>query len=257
LVAGVRYDNYSDFGDTVNPRVALILETFDDLTTKILYGRAFRPPAFNELYNQNNPSNVGNENLDSETIQTIEFAADYQPLSNLKLRMNLFYYDIKDLIELVQDPGQTTQTSQNSKNQEGRGFELEAELLATRNLLLKGNLAYQDSEDKDTGDPVPDAPKWQAYLNAHWHFLPDWSLDGQYFWIAGRERAAGDIREDIKDNNIVNLTLRRTDIFQNWEVALAVRNLFDEDMREPSTPVITNDYPMEERSYWVELRFTY
>jgi outer membrane receptor protein involved in Fe transport len=257
LVAGVRYDNYSDFGDTVNPRVALIWKTFEDLTTKILYGRAFRPPAFNELYNQNNPSNNGNDNLEPETIQTIEFAADYQPLPNLKLRMNLFYYDIEDLIELVQDPGQITQTSQNSKNQEGQGFELEAELLATKNLLLKGNIAFQDSEDKDTGEPVPDAPEWQAYCNIHWTFMPEWSFNGQYHWIAGRERAVGDIREDIKDNHIVNATVRRTHIFQNWEVALAVRNLFNENLREPSPTVIPNDYPMEERSFWAELRFLF
>lgn len=257
LVAGIRYDEYSDFGDTINPRLALIWQTLEELTTKILYGRAFRPPAFNELYNQNNPSNIGNEDLEPETIQTIEFVADYQPSANLNLRTNLFYYEIEDLIELVQDPGQTTLTSQNSKNQEGHGFELEAELLATKNLLLKGNLAYQKSEDADSGETIHDAPRWQAYLNAHWRFLPDWSLDGQYFWIGGRERAAADFREDIKDNNLVNVTIRRNHIFRNWEFALAVRNLFDEDLREPGPSVILNDYPMEERSFWAEIRFRF
>lgn len=257
LVAGVRYDYYSDFGDTLNPRVALIWKTLADLTTKIMYGSAFRPPAFNELYGRNNPSALGNEELDPETIQTIEYVADYQPLNNLHLSLNLFYYEIDDLIELVRDPGQTSLTTQNSKNQEGRGFELEAVLLASEALLLKGNLAFQDSEDRDTGETIPDAPRWQAYFNAHWSFLPEWSLDGQYHWIAGRERAVGDIREDIKDNHIVNVTLRRTHIFQNWEAALAVRNLLNEDVREPSPSVIPNDYPLDERSFWAELRFCF
>lgn len=255
LVAGIRYDNYSDFGDTINPRVALVWETRDNLTTKILYGRAFRPPSFSELYAQNNPSNLGNKDLEPETIQTIEFVADYQPLPNLNFKLNLFHYDIEDLIELVPDPRQTTLTTQNSGNHEGKGFELEFQWLPIDSLLLKGNLAYQDSEDKDTGETVPDAPQWQAYLNAHWNFLPDWSIDGQYFWIAGLERAYGDIREDINNNDLVNLTLRRTNIFKNWELALAVRNLFNEDIREPSSPSIPNDYPMEERSLWAELRF--
>lgn len=44
LTAGVRYDDYSDFGSTVNPRVALVWDTSTDLTTKLLYGRAFRAP---------------------------------------------------------------------------------------------------------------------------------------------------------------------------------------------------------------------
>lgn len=81
-------------------------------------------------------------------------------------------------------------------------------------------------------------------------------MDGQYYLIAEMERAPGDIRDDIKDNDIVNLTLRRTNIGTYWEVALAVRNLLDENVREPSTEVIPNDYPMEKRSFWTELRFS-
>jgi len=255
LVAGIRYDNYSDFGNTFNPRIALVWQTRDDLTTKILYGTAFRPPSFTELYARNNPSNNGNEDLDPETIQTVEFVADYKPLSTLNLRMNLFYYEIKDLIELVQDPGQTTQTSQNSKDQKGQGFELEAMWLPVNNLVLKGNLAHQRSENSNTGEPIPDAPRWQAYMNAHWSFMPKWSLDAQYFWIAERKRAAGDLRGEVKDNDIVNMTLRRTNISRHWEAALAVRNIFDENVLEPGNTSIPGDYPMEERSFWAEVRF--
>ncbi|VAW67084.1 TonB-dependent receptor, partial [hydrothermal vent metagenome] len=38
LTSGVRYDNYSDFGDTTNPRLALVWQTRHDLSTKLLYG---------------------------------------------------------------------------------------------------------------------------------------------------------------------------------------------------------------------------
>ena len=48
LTAGVRYDNYSDFGSTINPRLALVWTTSQKLTTKFLYGQAFRAPAFAE-----------------------------------------------------------------------------------------------------------------------------------------------------------------------------------------------------------------
>jgi iron complex outermembrane receptor protein len=65
------------------------------------------------------------------------------------------------------------------------------------------------------------------------------------------------MREDIKDNHIVNATVRRTHLFQHWEVALTVRNIFNENLREPSPTVIPNDYPMEERSFWAELRFLF
>ncbi len=48
VTAGVRYDHYSDFGETVNPRIALVWETRYNLTTKLMYGQAFRPPTFAE-----------------------------------------------------------------------------------------------------------------------------------------------------------------------------------------------------------------
>ena len=70
LTAGVRYDHYSDFGDTVNPRLALVWDTANNLTTKLLYGRAFRAPSFAEQFNINNPIAIGNDNLDPEIINT-------------------------------------------------------------------------------------------------------------------------------------------------------------------------------------------
>ncbi len=254
LVGGVRYDHYSDFGGTINPRLALVWETSHELTSKLLYGRAFRPPSFNELYIQNNPANLGNPDLEPETLESYELAFDYQPRADLRTILNLFYYEVKDLIELVQDSGQTTLTTQNTKDQKGRGLEFEVDWRVTETFDLKGNFAYQRSKDAATGKVTPDAPETQFYVNAHWQFWPRWSIDGQYFWIGNRHRAEDDTRPDIEDYDTVNLTLRRKGIAKNWDVAFAVRNLFDTDIREPSQPVIPNDYPMEGRSVYGELR---
>ena len=72
LTAGIRHDRYSDFGSTTNPRLALVWDASLDLTAKLLYGRAFRAPSFNEEYGINNPVNRGNPNLMPETISTLE-----------------------------------------------------------------------------------------------------------------------------------------------------------------------------------------
>ncbi|MCU7842410.1 MAG: TonB-dependent receptor [Candidatus Thiodiazotropha sp. (ex Monitilora ramsayi)] len=254
LTLGARYDHYSDFGGTFNPRAALVWQTRHDLTTKLLYGRAFRAPSFSNMHAQNNPIGLGNPNLDPEVIDTLELALDYRPSPDLRMAANLFVYEIDGLIEFVPDPGGASATSQNSRDQKGQGVELEIDWETTRNLRLTGNLAWQDSEDKATGDPTPDAPGLQAYANAHWKFLPRWSVDGQWIWIGDRKRAAGDTRSDIDDYSTVNLTLRRKKLFDTIDLALAVRNLFDEDIREPSTTSIPEDYPMESRSVWLEVR---
>lgn len=252
ITGGMRYDQYSDFGNAVNPRAALVWETRYDLTSKFMYGRAFRAPSFNELYVQNNPANLGNANLDPETIDTYELAFDYQPSTRLRTCLNLFYYETQGLINQVTQG--TIVQSQNAYDTKGYGFEMEADWQITDDLRLNGNLARQRSKDKDSKNLIADAPGWQFSANAHWSFLDNWSLDGQYFWIADRHRAEGDTRDGIDDYGLVNLTLRRQQISQHWDVALAVRNLFDEDAREPAPQTITNDYPLESRVIWAEVK---
>lgn len=263
LTAGIRYDDYSDFGSTINPRAALVWETRYDLTTKLLYGRAFRAPNFSEQYVKNNPVGVGNEDLDPETIQTVELAFDYQPTVDLGLKLNLFHYEADDLIALT---GTTLpQVFNNFSEQEGNGFEIELNWQINEQLQVNSNFAYQHSKNKTTDNVVHDAPEMQFYLNPHWEFLPDWSLDGQYFWIGDRKRAQGDPRDEIDDYNLVNLTLRKKNIVQHLDVAVSIRNLFDEDAREPSPydstapegAFIPYDYPMEGRAIWGEVRFNF
>ncbi|MDH3328311.1 MAG: YfiR/HmsC family protein [Desulfobulbaceae bacterium] len=90
--------------------------------------------------------------------------------------------------------------------------ELEADWRITETLHAHGSFSYQHPKNKNNSETTPFAPEMVLYANLHWQFPPAWFLDGQYYWIAGRERAPADIRDDIKDNDIVNLTLRRTNI---------------------------------------------
>ena len=256
LTAGVRYDHYSDFGSTVNPRLALVWATARNLTTKFMYGRAFRAPSFGEEFSINNPVIQGNPDLDPETIDTVELAFDYRPGFNIRTGLSLFYYEIDDLIEFVPDAAPATgNTARNSRDQEGHGFELEAQWQPVPGIQLNANYAYQNSEDRDTGDRIADAPEQQFFFDARWHFQPDWLLDVGLNTVKGRKRAAGDTRKGIDDYTLVNLTLRRKRIGRHWQLAGSVRNLFDVDVREPSPAAIPDDYPRARRSVYAELRY--
>ncbi len=144
---------------------------------------------------------------------------------------------------------------QNLRDQEGYGFEAEVKAGITKNLSVTGNFSYQNSEDADTDETVPNAPGMQAYLNAHWIFLPDWSVDAYLHWVGDRNRLESDTRPDTDDYTMVGMTLRRKNIFRHWDLAISARNLFDEDIREPAPPPVVNDYPMEGRSFYGELRY--
>ena len=257
LIAGVRYDRFSDFGNTINPRVALVWQTRPDLTTRLLYGSAFRAPSFAEQFNVNNPVSLGNSNLDPETIDMLELGVDYRPIPTIRTALNVFGYRLDGQIAFVPDPGVSTRTAQNAKDQDGYGFEWEGEWAIRDTLSLRGNMAFQRSENRATNERVADVPGHQLYAATDWGFFPDWSLTPQVNWVADRVRARGDPREEIDDYATVDITLRGRRLFQHWELAASVRNLFDADAREPSTIGIPNDLPLSGRSVFVELRYNF
>ena len=258
LTTGVRFDHYSDFGETINPRVALVWATLHNLTTKFLYGRAFRAPSFSELLAVNNPVVLGNPGLSPETIDTFELAFDYRPVFDLQIGLNLFAYRANDLIEFVpDDPGAETSTAQNARDQRGHGFEVETIWDATESVRFRANYAWQRAQDRETNLRIPDAPGQQLYLSADWRFLPEWSFYPQVVWVGNRKRADGDLRSNIKDYTLVGMALRRQNILKNVDMALIARNLFDEDAREPSMGIIAGDYPLEGRQFWGEISYRF
>jgi outer membrane receptor for ferrienterochelin and colicins len=265
LTTGVRFDHYSDFGDTINPRLALVWDARHDVTTKFLYGRAFRAPSFAELFAINNPVVLGNPELDPEIINTLELAFDYRPTFDLRTGLNLFAYKVDDLIRFVPDPGATTTTAQNVGSQEGYGLELETEWKLTSDFILQGNYAFQNSEDTDTNTNAGNAPMNQIYLIGKWKFLPDWLFSTSILWVGDRHRVIEDPRPNIDDYTTVNLTLRKKNIIRGLSGALLVHNLFDEKAFEPSPTdpsvpsgsLVPGNYPLSGRYISGELQYRF
>lgn len=256
LTAGLRYDDYNDFGDTWNPRAALVWAARHDLTAKLLYGEAFRPPSFAEFRNQNNPVSLGNTDLDPEEIKTLELAFDYRPKDNLKLGLNLFKYEWKDIISFAPIGGGQAQ-AQNGDDQKGYGFEVEFDWKISRTLNLLGNFALQDSEDQATDRSSGNAPENQLYLRADWEFLPGWHMSPQWNLVMDRKRPHGDTRDDIEDYDMLDLTLRHKSYNNKWEFALSGRNILNKRAFESSNQSIAGGLPLARRAYWGEFRFNY
>jgi len=255
LTAGVRNDHYSDFGGTTNPRLALVWDTAYNLTSKLLYGQAFRPPSFSELYNINNPVGLGNPNLKPETNQSVELAFAWQATSTLQANLNLFRYRMKDILRFVQDPATGISTAQNAGRQRGQGMEVELVWDAAANLRLSGNYAMQHSIDETTNQDPGNAPRDHVYARADWRFMPRWTVDTQLNWVANRKREPGDTRPPIADYHTVDLTLRSNNQSGDWAYSLKVLNLFGADAREPSPApgLIPYDLPVDPRALRVEL----
>ena len=119
LSAALRYENYSDFGSTTNPKIGITYAPLRGFTLKGTYGTSFRAPTFTEvsqiaggagLYFDTLPGPSGNQigigiaggnpNLKPETATTWSFGAELAPPSvpGLIASVNYFRIDYRDQI---------------------------------------------------------------------------------------------------------------------------------------------------------------
>lgn len=262
LTAGLRYDHYSDFGDTVNPRFALVWSTWHNLTTKFLYGEAFRAPSFAETRVQSNPTVLGNPSLEPETLKSYEIAFNYRPRYNINLDLNLFHYQWKDIIQFVPDMSGTTRTAQNTGKQKGDGVELELSWDITEQISVLANYSWQESEDRNVGADAANAPEQQFYARTNIELPSDVDLTVQVNRVMDRNREFSDPRQDIADYTTVDFTLRKQFIAEKLELSLLAKNIFNADAREPSLngqpiPFIPDDLPLAGRQLLGEIRYNF
>lgn len=257
LTAGVRDDHYSDFGNTVNPRLALVWDAAYNFTVKALYGSAFRAPSFTEQYNINNPVAIGNPNLKPETIVTRELAFAWQPTQALQTNLSFFYFRMHNIIQFVPNADPSTgSTAQNTGDQTGRGLELEAIWDATRTLRLSGSYSLQHSVDQNSDQDAGLAPHQRLFGRADWRFASQWQLGTTINHVADRKRQPGDTRPQIADYTTVDLNLRKEKLVGNWSVDALVLNLFNRDARDPSFAPgnIPFDLPLPGRTFYVQFQ---
>jgi len=251
LTAGIRYDNFSDFGSTVNPRLALVWQTSDKITSKLLYGRAFRAPSFTELYAQNNPVTISNKNIDPETIDTFELSFSYYPNSKLHSLIDFYYYKLDNLIEQIGN------LVDNSGKQKGYGIEFEVSYQPSNEFTIKADYAYRYTKNEKTDNPVADAPKNLAHLETDWKLSQNLYANAELFWVANMKRLESDTRKSINNYTTVNATLSYR-VKKDLTTNISARNLFNEDIREPSPYSALgelDDYPMQGRYIFGEIRY--
>ncbi len=249
LTAGVRHDQYSDFGGTTNPRLALVWDAAYNVVVKLMHGTAFRAPSFQELYTINNPVTFGNPNLKPETIKTDELAFSWQATAALKSDLNFFHYRMSNIIR--PNPQQ-----QNAGDQVGRGLELESTFDATSSVRLTGSYSLQHSIDSVTGQDAGLAPHRRLFGRADWRFMPLWQFGTTVNHVADRMREPGDTRPQIPDYTTVDMTLRREKLAGGLEASAMVMNLFNSNAMEPTFKSVGmySDLPLAGRSFYVQLK---
>lgn len=240
LTTGIRYDHYSDFGTTMNPRLSLVWSSSLKSNTKFLIGQAYRAPNFAELLSVNNPVSIGNPDLKPEHIDSFELAYNYRHDDNHTSSINFFYYKIEDFITFVPDAGRPTNTAQNVGERTGYGLEIETGFSPNKNVSVKANYSYVKAQDDNIRDDVGDYPNHLLKAQLLWQINQNWRLYSDANLVGTRKRSPMDARSDLDGFNEVGLNLQYT-TNNGYQLSLSVENLFNENIREPSTgPSIQN-----------------
>ena len=164
LNAGVRYDHYSTFGGTTNPRLALIMTPAEKSTVKVLWGSAFRAPNDYELYYQVPGMSVANPDLDPEKIVTTEVVFDQYIGEHLRAFVSGYYYKINNLINYGTDPLTLLPQFQNISEVYAQGGEVELDGKWTNGVEARVSYTIQRTKDEATSDPLSNSPAQMGKL---------------------------------------------------------------------------------------------
>jgi iron complex outermembrane receptor protein len=256
LTVGARYDDYSDFGDSFNPRAGIAWEFISGYDLKLLYGRAFRAPSFLELYNQNNPAFVGNPDLDPEIVDTYELSLGTEITDTFSGRITGFRNEIKDSVDRDVIEGQTIFL--NKAEIRSQGIEVETRYDFGRGTYLAGTYVYQDVENLDTKERPWNVVKHKGNILANIRLSKHFNLYTNVYLQGGYERESGDDRDNNEGFVTVNTTLIARKFIDGLELRGSVYNLLGADYSFP-TPANTlpEDLPMPGRTFMVELQYTF
>ncbi|HBI15527.1 MAG TPA: TonB-dependent receptor [Desulfobulbaceae bacterium] len=217
LVAGLRFDHFSTFGDTANPRLAVIYRPLAGTSLKYLFGRAFRGPSVYELYyNDGDASQKANPDLQEETIQSHELVWEQLLGKNFTGTVSLYTYDAKDMITLETDADELL-VYRNAGEVDAAGIEAELAVSFPGGVSGRLSYAYQES-DYGGGDQVwTNSPRHLAKFNVSIPLFQDrlfFSLEEQY---AGRTETFAGV--STGDYFLTNATLFAPNLVDNVDLS--------------------------------------
>ncbi|MFT7433989.1 MAG: outer membrane receptor for ferrienterochelin and colicins [Alphaproteobacteria bacterium] len=146
---GIRYDKFSNFGETINPRLAIVRKHDKHNIFKFMYGSAFKSPSRFANWAKGNPQAIGNPDLRPMTIKTYEFAHVYTK-GKFQLTSTLYHNSVKNMIE------RSNQSYENVAQFQNTGIEFESVYNPTQNLTFRGTFSQILNAKTKSGAVVVD-----------------------------------------------------------------------------------------------------
>lgn len=256
LTLGVRRDDYSDFGHAVSPRTGLTIHPTENMDIKLLYGRAFRAPNFEELFNQNNVAVLGNPNLDAEKINTYEAGFEYRLNSFYNFSINYFHMDITN--HIVQSGAALPRTFTNTGAVEIDGVETEFKVKYSKDNYGYINYTFQDAKDRSIGGNLPNATKRRGNFGVNFALTKYLNTNLHARYCGKRLRLNTDGRKELPSYTVYDLALILKEFWSTMEVKGSIYNLFDKEYVDPSALTsLPSDEPQPGRNFMLEISYKF
>ncbi len=252
LTAGLRYDDYSDVGTELSPRIAAVWRITQNHILKTQYSSAFCPPTFNQLYSRNNPYLVGNPQIEPETTDTFEFSYVYRNEYSMAM-MTYFHSDLDALISA----GGGTYSNTGSTKIDGAEIEIEQQFM--NRFKLDAGLSYSHSRNVLTGGSIPQTAEWLGDLGLIYELNKDMAVNVKYSYIGKRNRAVTDTRDNLSGYHTIDTTISLNNVFiQGLTLRAGIKNILDEDVYYASPAYLyPEDYPRPGREWWTKFIYEF
>jgi outer membrane receptor for ferrienterochelin and colicins len=234
LNAGVRYDHYSTFGGTTNPRAALIYRPTGKTSLKLLYGNAFSAPDVYEITPDFGSFYVENLKLQPEHIQSLEARIDQGLGRYFQLSSGIYRNRIDDLITLVAVPEGQFQY-QNTGSANAAGIDIEFSGRTSNGLQGKASFDYVHAYNDIAGHPALDnSPRQMGKLNFNLPLVGQSLSAGVEGQFLGRRLTL--LQNSLGSYQVFNFTLLGHTLGKHLDVAASVFNLLDKTYFDPGRP---------------------
>jgi len=252
LSAGLRYDHYSNFGGTANPRLGLIYHLFEPTTLKLLYGTAFRAPEPYEVTPGYGPFYEDNHGLKPETIRSVEVILEQALGQHFKLSGSVFQNRIAGLITLETDPNNSQSTYRNSGTARATGTEIELDGQWASGVKGTASYSYTSTQDGVTHQTLSNSPSSLAKLNVILPVVKQRifaSFSAQY--TSSRLTLAGNT---VSGFPVLNATLLGHALGKHLDLSASVYNLLDKKYFDPGRPEDVQDAIQQDgRSFRIKI----
>lgn len=255
LNAGVRYDHYSTFGGTVNPRTGLIY-TWRDTTAKLLYGRAFRAPNPFQQFNIVSNASKPNPDLKPEIINTYELVLEQYLGHHIRGSASAYYYEIDRLIEQVLDPSDNLLVYRNGSKINAKGLGLTVEGRWPNGLDGRVSYALQEARDSASDRLLTNSPQHLVKGNLIIPLFRDKVFASlQTLYMSSRLTLAGNSAKSVF---LTNVTFFTQQVLPGWEFSAQVNNIFDYHYSDPASGQLVQDTILQDgRTYWLKLKYRF